>query len=152
MAEKTARKQPTGGPGRPFKPGQSGNPSGRPLGARNRTTLAVEELLAGEAEEITRAVIEKAKAGETAAIRLCMDRIAPVRRGRPIQLRLLNVNSIDDVAAALATVVKSMAEGELTPDEAASVASVLEGHRRAIETVEIEKRVTALEQKADFGG
>jgi uncharacterized protein DUF5681 len=33
VADKTARKQPIG---RPFPPGQSGNPRGRPKGARNR--------------------------------------------------------------------------------------------------------------------
>jgi Family of unknown function (DUF5681) len=42
--------------GRPFEPGQSGNPSGRPNGARNKTTIAVEALLDNEAEALTRKV------------------------------------------------------------------------------------------------
>ena len=37
-----------------FKPGQSGNPSGRPHGSRNKATLALEALLDGEGEAITR--------------------------------------------------------------------------------------------------
>ena len=61
----------------PWKPGQSGNPTGRPKGARNKATLAAEALLDGEAEQITRKAIEKAKAGDMVAIRLCLDRIAP---------------------------------------------------------------------------
>ena len=50
--------------GKPFKKGQSGNPGGRPKGTRNKTTLAMEELLDGEAEIITRKAIEKAKEGD----------------------------------------------------------------------------------------
>jgi Family of unknown function (DUF5681) len=65
-AENTAQKQQTG---RPFEPGQSGNPAGRPKGSRNKATLAVEALLDGEAEEITRKAIELAKKGDLAAIR-----------------------------------------------------------------------------------
>jgi len=46
-----------------FKPGQSGNPAGRPHGARHKTTLAVEALLDGEAEGLTRKAVEMALAG-----------------------------------------------------------------------------------------
>jgi hypothetical protein len=41
-ADKTARKQRRG---RPFKPGQSGNPEGRPKGARNRSSSQFLEAL-----------------------------------------------------------------------------------------------------------
>jgi hypothetical protein len=37
--------------------GVSGNPLGRPRGARNRTTVASEALLEGEAETLTRKAI-----------------------------------------------------------------------------------------------
>ena len=50
-AENTAEKQ----RGRPFEAGQSGNPKGRPKGSRNKTTLAAENLLEGEADAITKA-------------------------------------------------------------------------------------------------
>src|SRR5205814_5231060 len=69
--------------GHPFEKGRpSPNPNGRPRGARNRTTLAAEALLDGEAEAITRKAIELAKAGDLTAIRLCVDHICPIRRGR----------------------------------------------------------------------
>lgn len=42
------------GSGRQFEEGQSGNPAGRPKGARNRTTLAMQALLEGEADALTR--------------------------------------------------------------------------------------------------
>jgi hypothetical protein len=46
--------------GRPFEPGQSGNPSGRPKGARNKATVVIEALLEDEAEALIRKVIELA--------------------------------------------------------------------------------------------
>jgi Family of unknown function (DUF5681) len=55
-----------------FQRGKSGNPDGRPKGARNKTTVAVEALLDGDAEAITRKAIELAKAGDGAAIRLLL--------------------------------------------------------------------------------
>ena len=73
MSETTTPKQ------HGFKPGQSGNPAGRPKGARHRTTMAIEALLEGEGEAITRKAIEAAKAGDMVAIRLVLDRICPPR-------------------------------------------------------------------------
>jgi uncharacterized protein DUF5681 len=63
----------------PFRPGQSGNPAGKPRGTRHKATRAMEVLLEGEVEQVTRKAIELAKAGDTTALRLCMDRIAPAR-------------------------------------------------------------------------
>lgn len=56
------------------------------------------------------------------------------------------------MAAALAAVVTAMAAGELTPDEASMVASVLEDRRKSIETVEHENRLRTLELKAGDHG
>src|SRR4029078_4556702 len=67
----------------PFRPGQSGNPNGRPKGARNRSTLAHAALLDGEAASLTRKAIDLALAGDLLALRICMDRILPVRKHRP---------------------------------------------------------------------
>jgi hypothetical protein len=43
-----------------FQPGQSGNPAGKPNGARHAATLAAEALLDGEAEALTRKCVELA--------------------------------------------------------------------------------------------
>ncbi|MET8524060.1 DUF5681 domain-containing protein, partial [Nocardioides sp. NPDC004968] len=68
--ENTAGKQ----RGAPFKRGQSGNPAGKPRGARHKVTLAIEALLEGEAGALTRKAIELGLAGDMTALRLCMDR------------------------------------------------------------------------------
>src|ERR1700751_5428740 len=69
-----------------FSKGESGNPAGRPPGARNKATEAAERLLEGEAEALTRKVVELALEGDSTALRLCFDRIIPPRRGRPVRL------------------------------------------------------------------
>src|SRR5260370_38889426 len=74
-----------------FEKGRSGNPAGKPPGARNRATLASEALLDGEAEELTRNAIERAKQGDTVARRLCLDRILPPRKHRAVSLSLLKI-------------------------------------------------------------
>jgi hypothetical protein len=91
MLEKTDTKQ-----GARFRKGQSGNPSGRPRGARNKATLAVEALLDGEAEVLTRRAIERAKEGDSVALRLCLERILPPRKDRPVSFALPKIESAAD--------------------------------------------------------
>lgn len=75
-------------------------------------------------ESVTRAVVDKAKGGDMAAARLVLDRIAPPRKGRPVKFTMAKTVNAADVAEAVGAVVNAMARGELTPDEAATVASV----------------------------
>src|ERR1700726_2110371 len=69
-----------------FAPGISGNPRGRRPGTRNRATAVAAQLLEGEAPRLIRRCIELALAGDTTALRLCLDRILPPVRDRPVQL------------------------------------------------------------------
>jgi len=128
--------------GRPFAPG---NP-GRPKGARNKTTMAVEALLEGEAEALTRRAIQAALGGDTTALRLCSDRIAPAPRERRLQFDAPVVASAQDVPAALSAVIAAVAGGELTPGEGAVVAGLLDRFRAAYEAVELERRLAAIER------
>ena len=61
----------------PWKKGQSGNPRGMKTGSRHRTTIFLENLLSGESEELTRKLVQLAKEGDTAALKICMDRLLP---------------------------------------------------------------------------
>jgi hypothetical protein len=142
-AENTAGKQ----RGRPFRKGRSGNPAGKPKGTRHRATMAVQSLLEGEAEALTRKCIELAKAGDTTALRLCMERLAPAMKSRAVQLPMPAIETADDVLQAQAATIRVMAAGKITPDEAATIAGVLDAKRKAIETVQLEGRVAKLEQQ-----
>lgn len=80
-----------------FKPGQSGNPAGKAKGTRHRVTLACDALLEGEGERITRKAVEMALNGDGQALRLCMERIAPVRRDRPVNFDLPTIEMVADL-------------------------------------------------------
>ena len=130
-----------------FQPGQSGNPTGRPKGARHKTTLAIESLLDGEAEALTRKAIEKAKEGDLAALKLCLDRLIPVRKGRPIEVELPDVNCAADLAKAGAVVTQQLGEGIISPEEAAAVMGTLDSALKLFEAGELEERIAALEEQ-----
>ncbi len=144
MTENSGDKQAAGR----FRKGRSGNPAGKPRGTRNKLTVLAEKLMEDDAESVTRAVVDKAKGGDMAAARLVLDRIAPPRKGRPVRFTMAKTVKAADVAEAVGAIVNAMARGELTPDEAATIAAVLEVKRKALETVELEKRIAALEQAA----
>jgi hypothetical protein len=132
--------EPSGDRGR-FQPG---NP-GRPKGARHKTTLAIETLLDGEAESLTRKAIEMAKGGDITALRLCLDRIAPARKDRTIAFELPPVSTVADIVIASGALLLAVAEGDLTPSEAGELSKLLDGHRLAMTTAELQARITKLE-------
>lgn len=147
VTENAAAKQRRRGSGRPFRPGQSGNPAGKPKGTRHRATMLAERLLDGEAEALVRIVIEKAKQGDMIALRLCVDRILPPRRDRPVYFAIPELNSADEASKAMAAITTALAYGELTPTEAAELSRVIESYVKAIEATEIERRLHALEER-----
>ena len=81
-------------------------------------------------------------------MRLCVERLAPVRKGRPITFDLPPVETASDISKAFCVIAKAMAAGEMTPDEAGTVATVIEAHRKAIETAEFEERLRMLEARS----
>ncbi len=89
--------------GRPFPKGVSGNPSGKAPGTKNRATRILEALLDGEAETVTRAVVEKAKGGELAAAKMVLDRILPPPKDRPVPLALPRLQTAADALKAMTT-------------------------------------------------
>jgi len=119
-----------------FQKGQSGNPSGRPRGARNSATLAAETLLEGEAEKLTRKAIEMALDGDAVALKICLDRIYPVRKDRAVRFGLPPITSARDAADLAAGVVEAVAAGNLTPSEAAEVGKLIDIYVRAHQTAE----------------
>ena len=87
--------------GGPFKKGQSGNPGGRRVGCRNKTTIAAAAFLAGEAEALTRRAVELALVGDPTALRLCLERILPPCRDRIVKFVLPPIESAADPSSSL---------------------------------------------------
>jgi Family of unknown function (DUF5681) len=131
-----------------FQPGQSGNPAGRPRGARGKAAVLAERMFEGEAEAIIRAAIDSAKAGEMAAVRICLDRLAPRQRHRVVPFELPPLHSAASALSALADIAAAVSRGDLTPAEADSVSKLLDRYVRTLEATEFEQRVAKLERES----
>lgn len=129
-----------------FTPGRSGNPAGRPKGARNHTTRAVEALLEGEAEALTRKAIELALDRDGPALRLCLDRLIPVRRDRPITFMLPPIEKPADLTRATHALMQGVAAGEITPSEAAELSKLVDAHVNAIKSADLAERLARIEE------
>jgi hypothetical protein len=134
-----------------FQSGQSGNPAGRPKGARGKATIMAEGMFDGEAQEVIRAAIDLAKAGDVAAIRVCLDRIAPRKRDRQVDFELPPLHTAADAAVALAAITAGVSDGDLTPSEAADLFKLVDGFTRTLEATVFEQRVARLERMVGIG-
>jgi hypothetical protein len=141
----TERKERKTGKGR-FAKGASGNPAGRPPGSRNKLTLLMEALLESQAEQLTQKVIDLGLAGDIHALRLCLDRIFPAPRDRPIHLRLPPIENGEQLSSAVSAVVEAIGDGSITPGEGETLARTLEVQNNVLTTGDLERRVEQLEQ------
>jgi hypothetical protein len=127
-----------------FTPGNAYG-KGRPQGSRNKVTLAMEKLLDGEGEALARKTIEMALDGDTTALKLCMERLLPPRKDRPLQMEIPVMETIKDITKVMSYITEATMYGEITPSEAHTLADVIEIYRKSLETSEIEERITSLE-------
>src|SRR5258707_12658661 len=104
-----------------WKKGQSGNPNGRAAGSRNRATLALETLLDGQATALTQKAIDLALTGDMAALRLCLDRILPPRKDRPLSFHFPAITNAAEAATTMSAILAAVASGEITPTEASEI-------------------------------
>src|SRR5262249_60481065 len=102
--------------------------------SRNGMTVLAEKIfderLFGEdkkADAIITKTIELAENGDTACVRLCLDRIAPPRKDRPVCFELPRMTESKDAVSASAAIVAAVAASELTPMEAAGVDKGVDG-------------------------
>jgi hypothetical protein len=127
------------------KPFARGNP-GRPKGARHKVTLFAEKLMQSDVENIVNAVLTAARAGDMSAARIVLDRIAPIRKGAPLEIDIPAAKTPGDLVLAFEALIAAVTKGEASPDEAMTIAGVLGEQRRAIELTEIEQRLALIEK------
>jgi hypothetical protein len=131
-----------------WKPGQSGNPAGKPKGARNHATRAALALMEGAGEQVIQVVIDAAKAGDLGAARIVLDKLMPNAKERAVELpELPDTKDAQGVADAQAAILHAVAAGELTPGEASTLSGIVEARRKAVETAELEQRIAQLENR-----
>src|SRR5206468_2840566 len=83
--------------------------------------------------------------GDPTAMRLCIERILPPCRERTVKFVLPPIESAADIAAAMKAVTSALADGLITPGEAATIAAVVDTFVRAIETSDFERRLKLVE-------
>ena len=84
--------------------------------------------------------------GDTVALRLCLERILPPVKSRPISFKLPALHTISDAQDALAKIIAGTACGAILADEAATLASIVSSFVKTIEVAELETRLAALEK------
>ena len=119
--------------------------SGKPKGSRNKATLAIASLMQGQAEALTQTAVTKALEGDSVALKLCMERIAPAPKDHPVSFSLPQMHNALDASEAAGSVLIAVSEGYLTPIEASRVMGLIDSYRRTLELTEIEQRLQALE-------
>ena len=80
------------------------------------------------------------------AMRLCLERICPPRKDRPVLIDLPEMTGSEDASRVMAGILEAVTDGDITPDEARGVSSIVEVYRKTLETSELETRLSALEQ------
>ncbi len=128
-----------------FRKGQSGNPTGKPKGARHKTTIAALSLLEGEAESLSRKAIDLALAGDTTALKLCLDRVVPMYKAaaRPVPIAIPVNACLVDIARAY---LDAAAQGAIPPDTASQLITAIANVARIEEVQTLKERLEALER------
>jgi Family of unknown function (DUF5681) len=143
---KLARGGPRPGVRGTFAKGFVANPNGKPKGARHRATLMAEAMLDGQAEALIQQAINMALAGDAQALRICIERIIPARKDRPVEISLPKISAASDLISATAALTAAAADGSITPSEASDLVRLVEGAARAIEVHDLASRIERLEE------
>lgn len=125
-----------------FKPGQSGNPAGKPKGAKHKLTILREQIAEHVPAIITR-LVQAARDGDVQAANLLLSRALPPARAESLTARIDNPGgTLAEQAQAISAAVLA---GELPPSLGADMMNVLQAQARVIEVAELEARIAALE-------
>ena len=102
-----------------------------------------------DAATITSKAIELAKDGDLTALRLCLERIIPPRKDRPVNFDMPEIKTPADALVATTAIIRAVSEINLTPSEAAELSKVVENFTRVAEAADLAERIKRLEQMAD---
>jgi hypothetical protein len=131
-----------------FKPGVSGNPSGKPRGTRHKVTQLAEQLLGKDIEAVVAVIRKAALEGDMVACRLIIERLVPALKTRRVVFPMQPINLVDDIVEAYRGLWDACSQGILSPDETATLAAVLKDHAAVLEVKDLDARIARLEAAA----
>lgn len=130
-----------------FEKGKSCNPAGRPRGSRNKTSLLMEQLLEDQAEQLLKKAIASALEGNTHALRLCLDRLIPRCKDRPIDFEMPRCESYEEICDAVAKIFEAIGSGQITPSEGEKLVNILTFQFQVAVGADLEARLEIIERR-----
>ena len=131
-----------------FKKGNPGGP-GRPRGSRNRSSILLKRLGQHGVNDLVDTAREEAKGGDTRLLVFLLNRLLPRPQARTVEIDLPTLNGPADVVAAQSALVRNVASGKLSPEEAQAVSVLIENRRRAAEDLEVDATLAALKKEIE---
>ena len=95
---------------------------------------------------MTQKAVDLALSGDLIALRICLDRILPVRKNRPIEIELPAIETIADAPKAIGAITAAVARGDITVPDASDLSKLIEVYVRAVEAHDLDKRLRAVEE------
>ena len=95
--------------------------------------------------------IDLAERGNVAALRLCLERILPARKDRPVAFEFPAIESAADAAKILGAVIAAMARGDVTPSQANEIARPIDAFMKTLIAARIEINVADLQKSLGEG-
>ncbi|HVV98067.1 MAG TPA: DUF5681 domain-containing protein [Rhodanobacteraceae bacterium] len=133
--------------GRPFKPGESGNPAGRRPGAPDRRN-ELKELLGTHSQALIEAAVAQALNGETSVMVALLHRLVPVAKSARDPIELPALAAATTPADQARAIVAEVAAGRISPDVAAELLAGVANAARIVESAELIERIAKLEAAA----
>lgn len=128
-------------PGR-WKPGESGNPKGKPPGTGEVAKLRA--AIGERVPELLAAMMTRALDGDVGAARLLLERaVAPLKAAEQTQALSLPDGTLTEQGRA---VLAAVAAGELAPGQGAQLLAAIGTLGKVAELDELAARITALEK------
>ena len=134
------KKRPTNG----WKPGQSGNPKGRVPGVER-----VRKMLDPHSDQLIAKAVELALGGDTKALRLCIERIAPLPRAESPPVSIPGIASGATMSDKARAVLDAVGAKAISPDTAAMLLSAIASATRIIEADELTRQLEELRASMD---
>lgn len=125
-----------------WKAGQSGNPLGRPTGVER-----VRQLLDPHREELIQKAVAMALSGDTVALRICIDRIAPPPRAESAPVSIPGIALAGSMSDKARAIIDAVGNAVISPDAAGVLLGAIASATKIIEADELASRITALEAR-----
>jgi hypothetical protein len=132
--------------GKPFQKGVSGNPAGKPRGARNKLTVFAEKLTESDVTAIVKVVNDAALAGDLTAAGMVLARVWPVPKGRRVTFDWPHGLDVAGIGVAFDAILTGIGAGNITVDEGNQIAGILERKAAIMETHDLQKEIAELRE------